>query len=579
MILSDVSIRKALADGRIIIEPLDDDSIQPSSVDLHVDRYFRVFRNDTTPYIDPKEPQENLTELVEVSDEGAFILHPGEFVLGSTFERVALPDDLVARLEGKSSLGRLGLLIHSTAGFVDAGWDGHLTLELSNVANLPIAIYPGMKIGQISFLEMTTPAAEPYGSKSVGSKYQGQRGPTPSRYYLNFERPKAPDRARIPLRIGPGGHNLRMAYGPSTTLDPTNVMGRRIAAWFIDVIVPTIVAIILGYIVFIGAATKITGVPSDYCTFETPEANTACIQVGNNAYVGTRDDVRAAFTVGGLVYLIGALNLFVVQGVTGATVGKHMLGLRVVRADGSIAGFGANAANPCCSSSTSSSALVGLITALVTHPHRRVGDMAAGHVRRRESSRSEHRSARRWASRRTRNRGRRRRRAPAGDRHPPGVRRPGARHHPRARPRRRGAHPRRARRRRRRHRPGAHPRRPLLPPRRPRPTRRALPRTTRPAGRRRRRHRHRRAEPAPAPTAAQPPPRNRRRVANRNGIRSATRGCTGKPRRAAGCSSTPRPASGGRCGRVRRRERTARQVARVCGLPPRAPRAGSRRRR
>ncbi|HEY5014756.1 MAG TPA: dCTP deaminase [Acidimicrobiia bacterium] len=173
----------------MIIDPLDDRSIQPSSVDLHVDRYFRVFRNDTTPYIDPKEPQENLTELVEVPEEGAFILHPGEFVLGSTYERVALPDDLVARLEGKSSLGRLGLLIHSTAGFVDAGWDGHLTLELSNVANLPIAIYPGMKIGQISFLEMTTPASAPYGSASMGSKYQGQRGPTPSRYYLNFQTP------------------------------------------------------------------------------------------------------------------------------------------------------------------------------------------------------------------------------------------------------------------------------------------------------------------------------------------------------------------------------------------------------
>ena len=187
MILSDVSIRKALADGRIIIDPLDDSHIQPSSVDLRVDRYFRVFRNYTTPYIDPKEPQENLTELVEVVDDGTFILHPGEFVLGSTLERVALPDDLVARLEGKSSLGRLGLLIHSTAGFVDAGWDGHLTLELSNVANLPIAIYPGMKIGQISFLEMTTPASAPYGSASMGSKYQGQRGPTPSRYYLNFE--------------------------------------------------------------------------------------------------------------------------------------------------------------------------------------------------------------------------------------------------------------------------------------------------------------------------------------------------------------------------------------------------------
>src|SRR5579862_9841238 len=160
--------------------------VQPSSVDLRVDRYFRVFRNDTTPFIDPKLAQEDLTELVEVGNENAFILHPGEFVLGSTLERVALPDDLVARLEGKSSLGRLGLLIHSTAGFVDAGWDGHLTLELSNVANLPIAIYPEMKIGQISFLQMTTAAEHPYGSGAAGSKYQGQCGPTPSRYYQNF---------------------------------------------------------------------------------------------------------------------------------------------------------------------------------------------------------------------------------------------------------------------------------------------------------------------------------------------------------------------------------------------------------
>lgn len=186
MILSDRTLREELESGRIVIEPLDLDMVQPSSVDLHVDGYFRVFRNDTTPFIDPKQPQEDLTELVEVADDGAFILHPGEFVLGSTLERVALPADLVARLEGKSSLGRLGLLIHSTAGFVDAGWDGHLTLELSNVANLPIAIYPGMKIGQISFIRMTTEADDPYGSASKGSKYQGQRGPTPSRYYLNF---------------------------------------------------------------------------------------------------------------------------------------------------------------------------------------------------------------------------------------------------------------------------------------------------------------------------------------------------------------------------------------------------------
>jgi dCTP deaminase len=193
VILSDKSIREELASGEIVIDPLDESAIQPSSVDLRVSHLFRVFRNDTTPYIDPKQPQEDLTELVEVEDDGAFILHPGEFVLGSTFERVALGQDLVARLEGKSSLGRLGLLIHSTAGFVDAGWDGHLTLELSNVANLPIAIYPGMKIGQISFLRMTTPADAPYGSESTGSKYKGQQGPTPSRYYLNFRDDEAPD--------------------------------------------------------------------------------------------------------------------------------------------------------------------------------------------------------------------------------------------------------------------------------------------------------------------------------------------------------------------------------------------------
>ncbi len=188
MILSDKTIREELASGRIVIEPLDDSFVQPSSVDLTLDRYFRVFRNHTMRVIDVKEDQEELTELVEVHEDDVFILHPGEFVLGSTAERVALPDDLVARLEGKSSLGRLGLLIHSTAGFVDAGWDGHLTLELSNVANLPITLYPGMKIGQISFLQMTTPADNPYGSAKIGSKYKGQRGPTPSRYFENFRK-------------------------------------------------------------------------------------------------------------------------------------------------------------------------------------------------------------------------------------------------------------------------------------------------------------------------------------------------------------------------------------------------------
>jgi dCTP deaminase len=186
MVLSDRSIREALDAGRIVIDPRDDACIQPSSVDLHVDRYFRLFRNHTSRVIDVREDQEDLTELVDIGEDLPLILHPGEFVLGSTQEKVKLPDDLVARLEGKSSLGRLGLLIHSTAGFVDAGWDGHLTLELSNVANLPITVYPGMKIGQISFLQMTTPADNPYGSAGLKSKYQGQRGPTPSRYADNF---------------------------------------------------------------------------------------------------------------------------------------------------------------------------------------------------------------------------------------------------------------------------------------------------------------------------------------------------------------------------------------------------------
>ncbi len=186
MVLSDRSIREALDSGRIVIDPRDDDCIQPSSVDLHVDRYFRLFRNHTSRVIDVREDQEDLTELVDIGEDLPLILHPGEFVLGSTREKVKLPDDLVARLEGKSSLGRLGLLIHSTAGFVDAGWDGHLTLELSNVANLPITVYPRMKIGQISFLQMTTPADHPYGSAGLKSKYQGQRGPTPSRYADNF---------------------------------------------------------------------------------------------------------------------------------------------------------------------------------------------------------------------------------------------------------------------------------------------------------------------------------------------------------------------------------------------------------
>lgn len=186
MLLSDRSIRAAVKAGRITIDPYDDGAVQPSSVDVRMDRRFRVFANHRYPYIDVKQELPDLTELVEVGDDEPFILHPGEFVLGATYERVALPADVAARLEGKSSLGRLGLLTHSTAGFVDPGFDGHVTLELSNVSTLPITLYPEMKIGQIAFFELDQPADEPYGS-GRGSKYQGQRGPTPSRYYLNFE--------------------------------------------------------------------------------------------------------------------------------------------------------------------------------------------------------------------------------------------------------------------------------------------------------------------------------------------------------------------------------------------------------
>ena len=186
-VLSDRDIRAALEAGAIVIRPYDPKDLQPSSVDLHLDRRFRVFRNNRYPYIDVRAPQPDLTEMVSVVDDEPFILHPGEFVLGQTLEWTELPNDLVARLEGKSSLGRLGLLIHSTAGYVDPGWKGNLTLELSNVANLPIALYYGMKIGQISYFKMSSEVDRPYGSPDLGSKYQGQRGPTPSRYYRNFE--------------------------------------------------------------------------------------------------------------------------------------------------------------------------------------------------------------------------------------------------------------------------------------------------------------------------------------------------------------------------------------------------------
>ena len=187
-VLSDRSIREELAAGRLIIDPFFDDAIQPASVDLHLDRSFRVFRITRRPYVDVREPMDDLTEIVELQDDEPFIVQPGTFVLGTTLETVTLPEDLVARVDGKSSLGRLGLLVHATAGYVDPGWTGKLTLELSNQSQMPIALYCGMKIAQISFLRMSTPVERPYGSPGLGSKYQGQTGPTPSRAYQDFQR-------------------------------------------------------------------------------------------------------------------------------------------------------------------------------------------------------------------------------------------------------------------------------------------------------------------------------------------------------------------------------------------------------
>jgi dCTP deaminase len=186
MLLSDRDIRTQIEAGRIGLEPLNMELIQPSSMDVRLDRFFRLFDNHKYPFIDPREQQDDLTRFVEVDKDEAFILHPGEFVLGSTFEFVSLPNDIAARLEGKSSLGRLGLLTHSTAGFVDPGFQGHVTLELSNTATLPIKLWPGMKIGQLCFFQLSSESENPYGSSKYGSRYQGQRGPTASRSYLNF---------------------------------------------------------------------------------------------------------------------------------------------------------------------------------------------------------------------------------------------------------------------------------------------------------------------------------------------------------------------------------------------------------
>ena len=188
MLLSDRDIRAELAAGRVVLEPFDEPMLQPSSIDVRLDGFFRVFENHRYPHIDPAEEQPELTREVVPSKGEPFILHPGEFVLGSTYECVTLPDDIAARLEGKSSLGRLGLLTHSTAGFIDPGFSGHVTLELSNVATLPIKLWPGMKIGQLCFFRLSSPAEHPYGSGAEGSRYQNQRGPTASRSHLNFHR-------------------------------------------------------------------------------------------------------------------------------------------------------------------------------------------------------------------------------------------------------------------------------------------------------------------------------------------------------------------------------------------------------
>ena len=188
MLLSDRDIRAQLEAGRIALTPSDPEMVQPSSVDVRLDRFFRLFDNHKYPVIDPSEDQPELTRLIEADPKEGFILHPGEFVLGSTYELVGLPDDIAARLEGKSSLGRLGLLTHSTAGFIDPGFEGHITLELSNVATLPIRLWPGMKIGQLCFFQLSSPAEKPYGAGATFSRYLGQRGPTASRSHLNFHR-------------------------------------------------------------------------------------------------------------------------------------------------------------------------------------------------------------------------------------------------------------------------------------------------------------------------------------------------------------------------------------------------------
>ena len=234
MLLSDRDIKASIAEGRLGLEPYDARLVQPSSIDVRLDRFFRVFNNSRYTHIDPALQQDDLTTLVEPDGDEPFVLHPGEFVLGSTLEVVTIPDDLAARLEGKSSLGRLGLLTHSTAGFVDPGFSGHITLELSNVANLPITLWPGMKIGQLCMFRLSSPAEHPYGSAVYGSRYQDQRGPTPSRSYRNFTRAETRRPLTCTVAGGSAPAHLHDVLAASARLTSSPAPRRRRTAARVD---------------------------------------------------------------------------------------------------------------------------------------------------------------------------------------------------------------------------------------------------------------------------------------------------------------------------------------------------------
>lgn len=190
MTLSDRDILTEIKSGRLVIKPFKMDHLQPSSVDLLLGYEFKIFRNTRKPFLDIKEPVYDYMEDLKIAKHDRIILHPGEFILGSSIEYIKIPNDLIGRLDGKSSLGRLGLVIHATAGFFDPGFEGQATYEISNLSNMPIAIYGGIKIAQMSFHKLSSPVLNPYGTKKLNSKYKGQRGPTPSKMYLNFKKKK-----------------------------------------------------------------------------------------------------------------------------------------------------------------------------------------------------------------------------------------------------------------------------------------------------------------------------------------------------------------------------------------------------